>query len=129
MRVMLLTQTKNDIIAKRSPARLPLTFYRRHLRIRPTRFGYIFILLLLALFLGSVNYSNNLGFLLTFLLGSMTLVSINLTYKNITGITILSFNTRPVFAGRQATFEFTVRGGSIRHNWIGFGFNQSQQTR
>jgi uncharacterized protein (DUF58 family) len=125
---MLLTEIKDHIFNKRPPTRLPLTLRRPHCRIRPTRFGYIFILLLLAMFLGSVNYGNNLGLLLTFLLGSMTLVSIGQSYRDIAGITILSCNTRPTFAGRHASFEFTVRGGSKSHNWIGFTFNQSQQT-
>jgi uncharacterized protein (DUF58 family) len=125
---MLLTEIKDHIFNKRPPTRLPLTLRRPRCRIRPTRFGYVFILLLLAMYLGSINYGNNLGFLLTFLLGSMMLVSIGQSYKQIAGITILSCHTRPIFAGRQASFEFTVRGGSKSHKWIGFEFNQDQQT-
>ena len=55
-------------------ARLPVIIDRKKIRIRPTRNGLIFIALVLAMFLGSINYNNNLGFLLTFLLGSLAFV-------------------------------------------------------
>ena len=50
---------------------LPHTLQPNRLKIRPTRYGNVFILLLLGMFVGSINYNNNLGFLLTFLLASM----------------------------------------------------------
>lgn len=106
----------------RFPTRLPLTLRRRGIRIRPTRHGVIFIALVLAMFLGSLNYDNNLGFLLTFLLGSMAFVSIANTYKNVAGITIVSAFTRPVFAGQKAAFEFIISGGATNRVRIGLAF-------
>ena len=67
---------KSFAINHRFPTRLPLTLKRRGIGIRPTRHGVIFIALVLSMFLGSLNYNNNLGFLLTFLLGSIAFVSI-----------------------------------------------------
>ena len=99
---------------------LPHTLRRSRLQIRLTRYGIVFILLLLGMFIGSINYSNNLGFLLTFLLGSTTFVSIAQTYKNISGIKILSCRTKPVFAGEQAAFEFITEDSGIDRNGIGF---------
>jgi len=104
------------------PTRLPLTLQIRVIRIRPTRHGVVFIVLVLAMFLGSLNYGNNLGFLLTFLLGSMAFVSIANTYKNAAGITIVSSFARPVFAGQRAVFEFIISGGAANRVWIGFAF-------
>jgi hypothetical protein len=37
---------------------LPYTLRRRRLQIRPTRYGIVFILLLLGMFVGSLNYNN-----------------------------------------------------------------------
>jgi uncharacterized protein (DUF58 family) len=82
----------------------------------------VFIVLVLAMFLGSLNYGNNLGFLLTFLLGSMAFVSIADTYKNAAGITIVSSFARPVFAGQKAVFEFIIAGGAANRVRIGFAF-------
>ena len=102
------------------PTSLPYTLNRRGLKIRPTRYGIVFILLLVGMFAGSVNYSNNLGFLSTFLLGSIAFVSIAQTYKNIVGIRILTGKTRPVFAGEEAVFEFMAEDTGVDRHSIGF---------
>jgi uncharacterized protein (DUF58 family) len=99
---------------------LPYTLDKKRLKIRPTRYGMVFILLLLGMFAGSVNYNNNLGFLLTFLLGSIAFVSIAQTYKNITGIRIFAGKTRPVFAGEEAAFEFVAEDTGVNRFSIGF---------
>lgn len=107
---------------------LPHTLQRRRLQIRLTRYGIVFILLLLGMFVGSLNYNNNLGFLLTFLLGSMAFVSITHTYKNISGIKIISATTKPVFAGEQAVFEFVAEEVSANRSGIGFLFPAEKAT-
>jgi uncharacterized protein (DUF58 family) len=99
---------------------LPCTLQSRRLKIRPTRYGIVFILLLLGMLVGSINYDNNLGFMLTFLLGSIAFISIAHTYKNIRGIQILACNTQPVFAGEPAAFEFIAADSGINRNGIGF---------
>ncbi len=101
---------KSFAINHRFPTSLPITLQRRGIRIRPTGNGVIFIVLVLSMFLGSLNYNNNLGFLLTFLLGSIAFVSIATTYKNVCGITIGSSFSQPVFAGQKAVFEFIISG-------------------
>jgi uncharacterized protein (DUF58 family) len=107
---------------------LPQTLQWNQLKIRPTRYGFVFMLLLLSMFVGSVNYNNNLGFLLTFLLGSMVFVSITHTYQNISGISILSCTSQPVFVDEQAKFEL-VAGGSLTHrNGIRFQFKHGKPT-
>ncbi len=101
---------------------LPHTLQWNQLKIRPTRYGIVFIFLLLGMFVGSVNYHNNLGFLLTFLLGSMAFVSIAHTYKNISGITILSCTARPVFVDEPAEFEVIAGDPLILRNGIRLQF-------
>ena len=117
---------KSFAINHRFPTRLPLTLKRKGIRIRLTRHGVIFIALVLSMFLGSLNYNNNLGFLLTFFLGSIAFVSIANTYKNVAGITIVSAFTRPVFAGQKAAFEFIISGGAINRVRIGFALEGHQ---
>ena len=48
--------------------------------LRPTFYGFVYLGMVLALLLGSINYNNNLGYLLTFLLGGLLLVSLRQTY-------------------------------------------------
>ena len=109
-----------------NPTPLPCNLRRSRLRIRPTRYGIMFILLLLGMFVGSINYNNNLGFLLTFLLGSMAFVSIAHTYKNISGITIVSAGAKSVFAGEQAVFEFIVENSGANRHGIEFAFHKAK---
>jgi uncharacterized protein (DUF58 family) len=105
---------------------LPHTLQMRRLKIRPTRYGIVFIFLLVGMFLGSINYNNNLGFMLTFLLGSMAFVSIAHTCKNLSGLTIVSSSAEPVFAGQQATFEFIAEDSGTDRSGIGFSFSKEK---
>ena len=81
----------------------------RRIRIRPTRYGNTFLFILAAMLVGSLNSNNNLGFLLTFILGSMAAVSIFHTRHNLTGIQLVHMRARPVFAGEPANFEVHIR--------------------
>ena len=121
-----MTAASNLPMASYQSTRFPVIIDRRKIRIRPTRNGLIFIVLVLAMFMGSLNYNNNLGFLLTFLLGSLAFVSVAHSYKNIAGIGIGSSFARPVFAGQQAVFEFVISGNTARGVGICFAFKDSR---
>jgi len=88
---------------------LPYTLIRKYIYILPTRYGFLFLLVLLGMLMGSVNYENNVGFLLTFLLGGMAFISIFHTYKNMAGIQVLSAKSDPAFAGEKLEFNFNVK--------------------
>ena len=66
----------------------------------PTRYGWLFVVVLLGMLMGSINYNNNLGFIFTFLLGSMMLISLVHSYRNIQGIKLDDIQARPVFASQ-----------------------------
>ncbi|OOZ40762.1 hypothetical protein BOW53_06490 [Solemya pervernicosa gill symbiont] len=89
----------------------------RHLYILPTRHGVLFAGVLLVMLIGSINYSNNMGFMLTFLLGSLATASILHTYSNLKNITVRSGRLQPVFAGEQVEFIFHLDnpGRKSRH--------------
>ncbi len=90
---------------------LPVVLDRQRVYIFPTRQGFVFFMILFAMLAGSINYNNNLGFLLVFLLGGMSLVSMIHTYRNLLGLKILSVAARPVFAGEDADFALALRTG------------------
>ncbi len=106
-------------------ASLPIRLTRRQIYILPTRHGVLFLLVLFAMLLGSINYNNNLGFLLVFLLGGMVLVSIIHTWRNLLGLKILSVTAAPVFAGETAVFHLFVRSETLKRKGVGFGFEKS----
>lgn len=76
----------------------------RRIYIFPTSYGFAFGVLLMVMLLGSINYANNLGFLLTFLLAGLGLVAIIHTWRNLLGLELTPGRVEPVFAGQQACF-------------------------
>ncbi len=76
----------------------------RRVYVLPTRHGWTFFAVLLAMLVGAVNYNNNLGYLLAFLLGSLGFVSMFHTYRNLAGLSVRLRPGAPAFAGNLAHF-------------------------
>lgn len=64
--------------------------------------------LLFAILLGSINYDNALGYMLTFLLGGLYLVGILHTYHNLAGLRIKRIDVEAVFAGEFMHFDVSI---------------------
>ena len=79
---------------------------RQRIYILPTPAGYAFALLLLILFLWSVNYSNSMGFALTFLLAGAGLNAMWLCRNNLLGLQVSAAGAEPVFAGQPVAFDY-----------------------
>jgi len=90
------------------PRAAPYLLNYRRVYILPTKQGLVFSILLFAMLVGSINYNNNLGYILTFLLASITVVSIFLTYHNILFLNIGPVILRPVFAGNNSTIPVQI---------------------
>ena len=94
---------------KEKNVRFPHALTRKGLYILPTRQGVLFILILMVMLIGSINYTNNLGFLFTFLLSSMAFISLIHTHKNLVGLTVHSAVIQPVFACEEAVLSLVIR--------------------
>jgi uncharacterized protein (DUF58 family) len=81
---------------------------RRRIYILPTRTGLVFWLVVFVLLIGSINFSLQLGYLLTFTIVSMALVGMYHTHRNLSGLTIRGQGADPVHAGDVASFELTI---------------------
>ncbi|UCC55679.1 MAG: DUF58 domain-containing protein [Gammaproteobacteria bacterium] len=90
----------------------PVTLERSRIFILPTTTGLMFAMVLLVMLLGSINYTNNMGYMFSFLLGSMALVSIFHTYRNLAGLRFSMGKATPVFAGERAGFDIRVSNPS-----------------
>lgn len=90
------------------PQASPYYLHHRRVYILPTRQGLLFALLLFAMLLGSINYNNNLGYILTFLLASLSIVTIFLTYRNLLYLRIGPAIPAAVFAGKTATIPIQI---------------------
>lgn len=89
---------------------------RRRVYIFLTRQGFLFALLLVVMLLGAVNYVNSMAYLMTFLLGSLFMVCMLHTYRNLRGLVLAVGKPEPVFAGDAARFPllFDNRSGAER---------------
>jgi uncharacterized protein (DUF58 family) len=82
----------------------PIILNQRRIFILPTKRGFGFALLILLLMLIAFVYSNNLAYMLAFLLSSIFFITILHTYKSLAGLTIQEGQTIAVFAGEAAGF-------------------------
>jgi len=89
---------------------------RQRVYIMPTRHGAVFGLMLFAMALGAINYNNSMAYVLTFLLSSLSLVTLLHTCRNLAGILINQAPASPVFAGELAKFPLVLdnRNGQLR---------------
>ncbi|WP_353156060.1 DUF58 domain-containing protein [Herminiimonas fonticola] len=81
---------------------------QRRVFIVPTRAGLTFGVMLVVLFLCSVNYSLSLGFALTFLLGACAIIDMHLTFRNLAHLYLHPGRAPAVFAGTDAQFELRL---------------------
>ena len=77
----------------------PIHLVQRRVYIFPSKRGLFFAVAGLVMLVGALNYNNSLGFLLVFLLASLSIVAILHTYRNLLHLKINVGNIAPVFCG------------------------------
>jgi uncharacterized protein (DUF58 family) len=87
---------------------IPVVLGLRNIYILPTGYGLLYLAVLGAMLIGSINYNNNLGFLLTFLLGSLGLTAMMHTYSMLYGLRLVSVTATPVFAGEPVEVDLRL---------------------
>ncbi len=97
------------------------TLVRRRIYILPTRHGLTFFITLLVILTGAINYENSLGFMLSFLLGSIGFLGMIYTHENLNHLTLNTATTRPVFAGQPAHFPITLSSDK-KHGFMNIQF-------
>lgn len=92
---------------RRVPPSPSVVLSQRNLFIFPTVTGFVFGALLVLLILAAINYQASLVYGVAFLLGSVFLVTILYTFRNLSGLTLEFVAGRPGFVGED--IEFSVR--------------------
>ncbi len=80
--------------------------------ILPTGIGLVFGLMAFAMLLGSMNYNNNLSFVLTFLLIGIGFVAMHQCQRNLVGLELSFAGAEPVFAGQAIRYRIAVTNNS-----------------
>ncbi len=102
----------------------------RRIYILPARAGLIFALIVFVMLLGAMNYSNNMGFALAFLLTGIGIVSIHHCHHNLVGLKLKSLGAMPVFAGEQLQFRFVLHNPGSDVRWqLEFGWDGEPPVR
>jgi uncharacterized protein (DUF58 family) len=83
--------------------------HHRRIYILPTKAGLGYAVVMLATLLGALNYQNNLGLFLTFLMIAIALVGMHHCWFQLLGLEVQARDGLPVFAGETARFPVTVR--------------------
>ncbi len=85
--------------------------------ILPTGVGIVFAIMAFAMLLGSMNYNNNMSFVLTFILAGIGFVAMHQCQRNLVGLELSFAGVEPVFAGQPAKFRIAItnHSKSARH--------------
>jgi uncharacterized protein (DUF58 family) len=96
----------------------PVTLHRHRIYILPTALGIGFGFSIFGMLLASMNYNNNMGFALTFLLAGLGLVTMHWCHQNLSGAVVRGLRLQPTFAGRPARLEISIEnpGRASRHD-------------
>ena len=99
--------------------------------ILPTGVGLVFGIMAFAMLLGSMNYNNNLSFVLTFLLAGIGLVAMHQCQRNLVGLELSFAGVEPVFTGQAALFRVAITNHSktARHNILLYNDAESSETQ
>ena len=89
----------------------------RRIYIIPTRWGLLYGVMLLALLVGSINYSLSLGYYVTFLLASLGNIAMLHTWRNLVHLQIEVLHAKPVFASSVAQVTLKVSDNKNRQRY------------
>ena len=114
---------------RRIPPGSKIKLSQANIFIFPTRAGFVFGLLLMILILGAINYQNALVYAVAFSLGSMFIVTILHTFRNLSGLSLELADADVGFVGEDLRFNVRVerpKGGGREGIQIGWpeGFKQ-----
>ena len=90
----------------------PVLLHRRRIYILPTRLGIAFATMVFAMVLGGLNYNNNLGLGLAFLLVSLGLVAMHHCHGTLSGLVLRLLATDSAFAGQDVRFSLLLENRS-----------------
>lgn len=102
----------NWVFKRRSPEPGVVFLGQRRVYILPTRQGLAFGVALILMLIGSINYNLSLGYVLTFLLAGLGVVSILHTFRNLAHLYVAPGRIDPVFAGDMARFGLLLESRS-----------------
>jgi uncharacterized protein (DUF58 family) len=81
-------------------------------RLRPTALWFILGPVLLCMWMAAVNFSNNLVYAILYLVGSLSLISVFHSWRNVTTLQVEHVRLHPAFAKEEVRMELFLRNPS-----------------
>lgn len=95
---------------------LPLTINWRRVFILPTKPGLFFGFVSLLMLIASLNFNNNMGLMLTFLLVGIAQVALYRVFFNLNNLIIKQVSIQPVFLGNNALFTLHLSANTSKYD-------------
>ncbi len=105
-----------NLLLHRKAEGLPLKLHWRRIFILPTKPGLFFGFIATLMLVASLNFNNNMGLMMTFLLFGLAQVSLHQVFFNIRNIIIDHVSTKPVFLGEKATFTIHFKANETKYD-------------
>ncbi len=112
---------------RRLPPQKERTLGQRSIFIFPSRFGLAYLFVCLFLYILGTNYQNNLILLMSFTLIGFFITSILFSYANLSGLTIKSSQTNPVYVHDTAQIPLYL-SNCLDRNTLTFSFGKHTET-
>ncbi|MEK0364240.1 DUF58 domain-containing protein [Pseudomonas sp. CBC3] len=121
----LLPRLRDRWLLKRIPPGPSMRLDQRRIFIMPTPVGMTLLLALLLMLVAAINYQNSLAYALTFLLGSVYMVAILHTWRNLAGLTLHAGGSQAVFLGEQARLQVRLESRGRLYQAVALGWPKS----
>ncbi|MCQ4287499.1 DUF58 domain-containing protein [Pseudomonas stutzeri] len=121
----LLPRLRDRWLLKRIPPGPSMRLDQRRIFIMPTPVGMTFLIALLLMLVAAINYQNSLAYALTFLLGSVYMVAILHTWRNLAGLTLHAGGSQAVFLGEQARLQVRLESRGRLYQAVALGWPKS----
>jgi len=104
------------LMLHRKSEALPLSINWRRIFILPTKPGLFFAFITLLMLIASLNFNNNMGLMMTFLLFGLAQVSLYRVFFNLRNLIIRQVNAKPVFLGDKANFKIEIHANEEKYD-------------
>ncbi len=121
----LLPRFRERWLLRRIPPASSVRLDQRRIFIMPTAVGLAFFVALLLMLLTAINYQNSLAYGLTFLLGSVYLVTILHTWRNLAGLVLQAGGASAAFVGEQARLRVRLESRGRAYQAVALGWPAS----
>lgn len=112
----LLNKFAPNLMLHKNSEELPLKIHWRRIFILPTKPGLFFAFITCLMLVASLNFNNNLGLMMTFLLVGLAQVALYRVFFNLRHLIISHVSAKPVFLGDKAIFRIYLKSNEEKYD-------------